>query len=70
MSALIALKLLAGVAALLCWVAAAAVRSARDWPYRHNSGCDGERTALSNVPKLFLASAVSGGVAVFLDALQ
>jgi len=69
MPALIALKLLAGVAALL-WAAAAAVRSARDWPYRHNRGCDGERTALSNVPQLFLAPAVSGGVAVFLDALQ
>jgi len=69
MSALIALKLVAGVAALL-WVAAAAVRSARDWPYRHNSGCFGDRTVLSNVPQLFLASAISGGVAVFLDAVQ
>lgn len=69
MSPLVALKLLAGVVALL-WVAAAAVRSARDWPYRHNSGCFGDRTALSNAPQLFLASAISGGVAVFLDALQ
>ncbi len=69
MSALIALKMLAGVAALLL-VAAAAVQSARDWPYRHNSGCQGGRTVLSHVPHLFLASAVSGAAAVFLDAAQ
>ncbi len=66
MSALVALKLLVGVAALLWW-AAAAVRSLGDFSYR---SCQGGQSGLARVPQLFLASAVSGCVAAFLDAAQ
>jgi len=66
MSAFVALKLLVGVAALLWW-SAAAVGSLGDFPYRY---CQGGQSGLAHVPQLFLASAVSGGVAAFLDAAQ
>ncbi len=66
MSALVALKLLVAVAALLWW-SAAAIRSLGDFPYRY---CQGGQSGLAHVPQLFLASAVSGGVAAFLDAAQ
>ncbi len=66
MSALAALKLLVAVAALLWW-SAAAVGSLGDVPYRY---CQGGQSGLAHVPQLFLASAVSGGVAAFLDAAQ
>jgi len=66
MSALVALKLLVAVAALLWW-SAAAVRSLGDFPYRY---CQGGQSGLAHVPQLSLASAVSGGVAAFLDAAQ
>ncbi len=56
MSALIALKMLVGVTALV-WVGMAAVHAVA-------------RCGIRGVPELFLASAASGAAAVFLDAAQ
>ena len=64
MPALVALDLLVGSTALL-WVGVAAVRTVA-----HRRGTRGRRLSLTGVPELFLASAVGGVAAVFLDAAQ
>ncbi len=61
MPALAALKMLVGVTALL-WVGIAAVRTVA------RRGTRGRQLSLAGVPELFLASALSGGAAVFLNA--
>ncbi len=62
MSALVALKLLVAIAALL-WVGFAGLVSARDW---HHRGWYYAPNVLARVPQLFLASCVSGTVALLL----
>ncbi len=61
MSAFLALKLLVAIAALL-WVGFAGLVSARDWHHRGYYGPN----VLARVPQLFLASTVSGTVALLL----